>query len=306
MRNSSPATTMRNELIKAATAAALVSVVAMPFAAFAQSDAATTHRAQAQARDVTAAADRADAACTRLVETAHRATSQWEARRTQVDGDRARRDEERAGRRTTQRDAVASRVAEHDAKLGTRFQAMIDKAGDSDRKAALIAFQQAVQAAVSARRTAYADAHDAYLEGIDAALAAHRSAVDAAGADLRAAIEAAVAQVETDCGSGADAAQVRAAFRTALNDARTAFRAAISAAPTAGDAQKDLRDVRDAAYADARTAFQNALGAAKDALRTALEALPPANDGAADQGTATESADQGSGTDEGETAQDAQ
>jgi hypothetical protein len=279
---------MKNKMFRIAVSTALVASIAMPFVASAeikeqpgiradyelQGDRKAARDAAKEERDT----KRLDAVCEALSVAADRAVAKFGERRTSIDGARDDRDGARDQARTEHSDAFATRRAEHDAKVDERFDALLDRADTDAARAAILAFQQAVQNAVSDRRAAYLAAHGAYLEGIDEAREEQREAVDEAGETLRRAVEAAATKVEADCAAGEDAEGIRTTFRTALKEAQTAFRTAVVDARSLSAEVASLKEVRDAAYAAARADFQEALTSAKDDLRTALAALRPVAD----------------------------
>ncbi len=148
-------------------------------------------------------------------------------------------------------------------------------AGDA-AKQAILAFQQAVEAAVNARRTAVTAALDAFRQGLDAVIASRKDAVDAAIKTLNDALAAAESKATSACAAGTDPATVRQQLMADVSAARSQFKDSVQNAAKVGPAVQPLIEARKAAMDKAKADFQAAMDKAKADLKAALAAAQPA------------------------------
>ncbi len=190
-------------------------------------------------------------------------------KRTERDADLKKKREERDAREAEMRAKADAHRAELIAKLKEKFTS-------DAQKQAIIAFQQAVDAAVKAKRAAMDAAQDAFRKGLDQLLTGRQTAIDAALKAFSDAILAAEAKAKADCAkTGADPVAIRAAFRTSVEAARDQLKTALSNVEKVGPSLQALLDTRKAAFDKAKDDFHAALDKAKVALQAVLGTVHP-------------------------------
>jgi len=278
--------------IKFVAGAAVVLQMLLPVAATAQNDDAGTSTGSGRSAQVRARV------CDRLVQFGERATERFQegkGRMSQVGADLGGRLSERHANRIERLEQVRSA---HTERHTERFNLLLAKFQDNDRKEAILEFQQSVQTAVDARRAAYDAAIEAFWADAGTVVDTRRAAVDAAVADYEAAVNAAVASAKTACDGEGDLATIRKELNASLEAARDSYRIAIQSVKSYADMVQELVDERNAAFEAARDAFQAALEAAKTTLHEKLSALVPEGDDDADDDE-DEGDDEDVGTDTG-------
>jgi len=129
----------------------------------------------------------------------------------------AERIEERRSRRD---ERLVEKRARWDANREAHFVKMEEKAQTSEKKQAVVAFTEAVNAAIATRRAAIDAAIGDFRDGVAVAIALRKSSVDAAITTFRSSVISALEKAESDCGGGVDPGTVRANLRADLKAAR--------------------------------------------------------------------------------------
>lgn len=193
------------------------------------------------------------------------------AQQQKLDEKRAERDN-RLTERRQQRDERLSEVrANSDARKADHIDKLLELAQDDGQKQAVAIFQAAVDAALSARRSAVDEARQEFKNGLDAAIAARKAAVDAATGTFTDALVAAETKAKTDCdAAGSDPAQVRETLRASVESARTQLRSALQAAEKIGPQAGELVQTRNEAFRAAQADFKAALEQARTDLKAAF------------------------------------
>lgn len=194
-------------------------------------------------------------------------------------GDRYEKIMERKVKRTTVfdekrngRDAILDeRRAERDANRAEMYEKLMERAGDdATKKAAVSAFQSAVEQAVSDRKKAVDAAITAFRSGIDTALGNRKNTIEASVADFKSAVEQAVSEVKKSCEAGTDPATVRATFEASLKTARADIADDRAAAEKVGVQVKALAETKRAAFLSAHETFKAAMEKARTDLKVAF------------------------------------
>lgn len=194
-------------------------------------------------------------------------------------GDRYEKIMERKAKRTTafdekrdERDVTLDEQrAERDANRTEMYEKLVERAGDdATKKAAVSAFQSAVEQAVSDRKKAVDAAITAFRSGIDTALGNRKNTIEASVADFKSAIEQAVSEVKKSCEAGTDPATVRATFEASLKAARADISDDRAAAEKVGTQVKALAETKRAAFLSAHETFKVAMEKARSDLKAAF------------------------------------
>lgn len=150
------------------------------------------------------------------------------------------------------------------------YQQLMAKATTEEQKQAVTAFQNAIEAAVTTRRTAVDAALKTYWAALDSALAARRTAVATARQNFSASIQAALTTASTQCSSGVAPATVRKNFQASLEAAKTQFATNRKAIDKIGPQVKTIVQTRNAAVKKAMTDFKATAEQARTELKAAF------------------------------------
>jgi len=276
--------------IKFVAGAAVVLQMLLPIAATAQSGNSETAPGNGRGAQVRANV------CDRLVQFGERAVERFQngkGKLSAVGADREGRLAERHANRLERLDQVRTARTERHTE---RFNLLLAKFQDDDRKEAILEFQQDVQTAVDARRAAYDVAIEAYWVDVGSMVGVRQAAIDDVVADYEAAVDAAVATAKAACEADGDIGSIRDDLNESLQAARDAYRTALDEVESYSDMVRALVDERNVAFEAARDAFQVALEAAKTTLKEKLDLLTPEGDDEED-----ETDDEDVGTDTGTT-----
>jgi len=192
---------------------------------------------------------------------------------TKISTARAARDQKLTERRQV-RDARLIEVRNAaDGKRTEVVNKLLGKTTTDAQSQAVLAFQTAVQAAVSAKWSAIDQARKDFQVGVDNAIAARKAAIDAAIKTFSDEVAAAESKAKADCAvSGADAAKIRETFRASVEASRTKMKEAVQAAQKVGATAESLNAARKQAFEKAQSDFRAALEKAKSDLKAAFAA----------------------------------
>lgn len=157
-----------------------------------------------------------------------------------------------------------------DQKREEHYAKLTEKAVTDVQKQAVEVFKQAVEKAVSDRRTAQDTARQSYRSGVDAILANRKSTLEAESGDFKLAVEAALAKAKTSCENGTPVDTVKSVLKTDLEAAKSALKTAKDENGKVSEEIRALVEVRKTAIQSAKEAFDAAMQDAKTALETAL------------------------------------
>lgn len=161
--------------------------------------------------------------------------------------------------------------AERDANRAEMYEKLVERAGDdSEKKAAVSAFQSAVEQAVSDRKKAVDAAIMAFRSGVDDALGSRKNTIEAGIADFNSAVERATSEVKKSCEAGTDPATVRATFEASLKTARADIADDRATAEKVGTQVKALAETKRAAFLLAHETFKVAMEKARADLKAAF------------------------------------
>ena len=208
--------------------------------------------------------------CTRIDTVTSKVTSGIVDRETKYHGKRAENRtklNERFGARDLRR--VENR-SEWDGKREEWRTKLGDKATTPEQKAAVEAFIKGMDTAIATRRSAVDGAVKEFRAGLDAAIIARQSAVDSAVATLKQESELAVAKAKADCTSNVDPKTVRETYVTALKSAREKFRTAVKALDARKDTLQPLANARKLAIEKAVADFKTTTEQLKLKLKEAM------------------------------------
>lgn len=242
-------------------AVAAMASMAMPAAAFAETEVRVDLSAQARVQFCSTVVTHLSTIEARLADLRAKLD-------VRVSQDRADLEERRADR-MERINEIESKSDENRVKFETDLET---EAKTDAERAAIVKFQAAVQAAVSARRAAFRAANVQFRAGVDAAVDAHRTQLAAAANTFQAAIKAALAKAKSDCDAGVAPSTVRTNFIAAVQAARTRLQQDRSAIVQVGTRVSELAKTRNAADARAMVAFRAAMEKARADLKAALAA----------------------------------
>lgn len=157
-----------------------------------------------------------------------------------------------------------------DGKRAGNWDKMATKATTDAQKAAVATYKQAIQDAVTARRTAVDTAVKTYRDGLTTAMTGHSTAIEAAMATFKTSVTTAVTKAQADCTAGVASKTVSASFNKAVADARVILKDAKKAAETASGLTA-LKQTRDTAIKAAEATFKTATEKARADLMLALK-----------------------------------
>jgi hypothetical protein len=213
--------------------------------------------------------------CTRIEDGTLKLYSGFDAR---MDGNTSKRDaneQARMAKLTTQRQTwdanLAGDRAASQARLNIRFNALNAKADTDAKKAAVAAFQTAVNAAVAKRIAAVDAAIKAHRDGVDTIVQTKFTSLDTDAATFKSAVDAALLQAKTDCGNNVAPATARATLIASVKAAQTTFKANRTDAEIKTQLET-LAATRKQAVAAAMTQFKADMTAATTALKAAFAA----------------------------------
>jgi hypothetical protein len=172
---------------------------------------------------------------------------------------------------------LAARRADEQAKVAERRAAWeghwndligrLEKDGATNT-AAIAAFKTSMEAAWKTRDAAIAAADKTFRDGLDALVAAKKTAVESAAQAYKSAASAAFTKAQADCAAGVAPATVLTTLRASLKTAQDTFKSDRQAIDKIGEKVKALVTARQAAIQKANADFK----AAADAARTAVKA----------------------------------
>jgi hypothetical protein len=194
-----------------------------------------------------------------------------------VDGDITK-----LGEKTSKRqDELSSKRADTDVKRNSERQSadgerqehyakMLEQATAENQKAAIAAFQEAVEKAVADRRAVQVAARETYRSGVDAAIASQKESIDEATLSYKTVVESALMAAQASCESGVDVSVVRKTLQDDLKSARELLKTSTNADKNLKEAIEQLIVERKASFETARTTFKTTLDEAKATLEVAL------------------------------------
>ncbi len=245
-------------LLRAATIASLVASVLLPLAV------------SAAAVNAPERTGRGSAFCNSLETGASNIANRMQGRKTNLETLRTNADQAGQSRKADQEARLQQIRNENDARTSDLMGKLDEFATSDVQKAAVSAFQRAVQAAVTARRDAIDAANKAFQDGLQAAITDRQSKVDAAVATFTAAVTAALDKAKADCASGVSATTVRETLMSAITAARQQLQTDRQSLAQISATVASLRDARRAAMDKAKSDFLTAMNDAKVALKAAL------------------------------------
>lgn len=163
-------------------------------------------------------------------------------------------------RRIQQDEAMEEKRSEWDQNRSEHFAKLEEKAGTDSQKQALVAFKQAVEAAVLARRTAMDSAIDKFRNSLDKIISSRKSEVDDAVKAYKNAITTMLEKAQSDCESLVSPQAVRTALRQGMETAKKGFT----------DNKQEIEKIKDEADA-ARLEFKAAKEKAISDFNSAME-----------------------------------
>jgi hypothetical protein len=205
-----------------------------------------------------------------------RATQRLADKEAKLKATRDARDLKLSERRQERDSKLAEARDNADSKHTEVVNKLLAKATTDEQKEAVIAFQTAVQAAVTAKRSAIDQARNDFKLGVDNAIAMRKSSMDAAVKTFSDEVTSAESKAKADCAvSGADAAKIREAFRASVEASRAKIKEAVQSAQKVGATAASLNDTRKQAFDNAQNVFRSAMEKARTDLRAAFAAAKP-------------------------------
>lgn len=163
---------------------------------------------------------------------------------------------------------------EGDADRQAIYKQLTDKAATEAQKQAIIAFQNTMEAAVTARRQAVDAAITAYWTGVKQLLDGRQAQVSSARQALATALSAALTAAQSACDGGTAPATVRSQFAAAVKAANAKFAADKQSIDKIGVQIKALVQTRNQAFKKAFDDFHATAEQARKTLKAAFAASP--------------------------------
>ena len=185
-------------------------------------------------------------------------------------------------KKTEQNAKLTALRAQWNANRDAQFKKLEERAGtDSQKIAAVSAFEATVRSAISTREATVDVARTTFQTGVEGLINTHSQGVSGDKTAFEVAIKAAFDAAQADCGSsGANAATIRTTLRTALAAARSKFQADKQSVPKVGTDIQVFITARKTAIDKAMVDFKATMETARIALKKAFP-----NDGATPVGT---------------------
>lgn len=171
--------------------------------------------------------------------------------------------EERDVKLENVRDKWSKNRQEQFKKLEEKFQ------GDT-QKQALIVFETAVSAAISARKTAIDAAIATYRQGVEQIKSDRQVKIDAAKTAYKNAVNAAYEKAKTDCANGVNTTTIRPNLKDAIAAAKTKYQSDYQAIEKISTTMDQFITVRNAAIKKAIQDFKAAMERARTDFKTAM------------------------------------
>jgi hypothetical protein len=165
---------------------------------------------------------------------------------------------------------VAARTKQDEGRI-EQYGKLEGRAKTDAQKAAVIAYESAINSAKATRRAAVDAAVSTFRTSLDSAIASRKSQVDASLNTFKTSVNAALEKAKADCTSGVDMKTVRATLKSSLDAARTKLESDRKAIDKLGDVVSPLAKTRNAAVDAAVKNFKTAADAAKAALVAAFK-----------------------------------
>jgi len=194
--------------------------------------------------------------------------------KSQLDAMRSRRDAMLTKLRGDRQDTLENKKMQADAARQQHIVTLNGLADTDAQKAAVTAFQNAVDQAVNARIASVKTANDVFQKGLDAAIAARKTQADTITRKYADAVKAAIAKAEADCAANQTQATVRSTLTSALQKARTQFMTDRQTIVKIDTTVKTLVDARGRTVQKARQDFVAAIQKAREDLRSAFGLTP--------------------------------
>jgi len=212
--------------------------------------------------------------CSQLATLATTAQQRLDEAKSQLDAMRNRRDVMLARARGERGETLEKDKMQADAARGQHILALNGLADTDAEKAAVTAFQNAVDQAVDARIASVKTANDVFQKGLDAAIASRKTQADAITRKYADAVKAAIAKAEADCAANQTQATVRSMLTSALQKARTQFMTDRQTIVKIDATVKTLVDARGRSVQKARQDFVTGIQKAREDLRSAFGLIP--------------------------------
>jgi hypothetical protein len=214
--------------------------------------------------------------CSRITEMSGKIDQQVTDRESKLTSARTDRDTRLKDREDSQAKKLIDLRTAEDQRKAERFAQLEAKATTDVQKQAVAAFEKAVSAAITERRTAVDAAQQAFWNGLHEAINARKTTMDATIKTLSDSIKAVVAKAKSDCTSGVAPATARATFVASLKTAREKFQADRKSKDKLSDTVHTLVDARKTATEKALADFKATMEKARAALKAAFpENTPP-------------------------------
>lgn len=150
------------------------------------------------------------------------------------------------------------------------FAKLEEKAQTDVQKQAVLAFVQAVQEAIGARKAAVDKAIADFRQGMENARIARQSGIDAVKLAFKDATKAAYEKAKSDCANNIDAATIRQNLKNDLQAAKTKYQADLKTIDQLKNTVDGIISARKAAIEKAIQDFKDALEKARIDFKTAM------------------------------------
>jgi len=210
--------------------------------------------------------------CTQIDSVTAQYDQQFAAKQKKLDDTYDKQSQQTALKRADNDKKLADTRAKGDDQQNQNFEKLQGKAKNAPQSQALTAYESAITAAVTARRTAIDAALKAFRDGMDQALAVRKPALDTAVKTFQDTGTTAITAAKANCANGTDVKTVRTTLAAALKAARDKFQADRKAVPKLNTATDQLATARKAAIDKTMADFKAAAEKARATLKAALKA----------------------------------
>ncbi len=189
----------------------------------------------------------------------------------QKDGKQDDRLETLTGKRATWDEKRTSNRDEREAYRNKRYANLTERANTEEEKAAVKAFEDAVEAATETRQKSTDSAVNEFRKAMDTSISGRQGGIDSVLVEFKSDVETAFKKAVSSCDNGTAVKTVRETLRSDLKNARNELKAGYESLDKARDPRPDLVAARNAKIKTASEAFKASVESAKAELKKAFQ-----------------------------------
>jgi len=244
-------------------------------AAMQAQNAANRAAAQAQKADAQAAKTQArvNAFCTNLSNSTRPMVAKVQENRGKATSDWASKDAALNAEWKQADEKITSARALSDKERTADYEKLMAKAKTDDQKAAVEAYEQAVNSAVAARRSSYDAARQTFRSSVLSNISARRSAAQTQLSTFQASVSSAISTAQASCASNpTDISGIKSTLQANLKSARETFQASRGTEKqgAVNFQVQQLAATRNASFESANKTFKSAMSEARATLQKAF------------------------------------